>query len=200
MTGYCSAARSTIRSAARIFLLGAASATSVLAGAPAAHAAEPAPIHMQSEVRQARLAGQGSFRWFGLKIYDAQFWVGDKGYRASAPSAAGFALDLRYARRLQGVKIADAAQEEMLKLNLGSAAQRAAWQTKMANIFPDVQEGTHLTGVYLPNQGARFYLDGKLLGEIMDAEFGQAFFAIWLDARTTAPALRSALLADAAPR
>lgn len=200
MTGYCSAARSTIRSAALICLLGAASATSMLAGAPAAHAAEPTPIHMQSEVRQARLAGQGSFRWFGLKIYDAQFWVGDKGYRASAPSAAGFALDLRYARRLQGVKIADAAQEEMLKLNLGSAAQRAAWQTKMTNIFPDVQEGTHLTGVYLPNQGARFYLDGKLLGEIMDAEFGQAFFAIWLDARTTAPALRSALLADAAPR
>ncbi len=159
-----------------------------------------APTHMRVDVPQARLAGQGSFRWFGLKIYDAQLWVGDKGYLANAPEAAGFALDLRYARRLQGEKIAQATQDEMLKLGLGSAEQRAAWQTKMATIFPDVQDGTHLTGVYLPHEGARFYLDGKLLGEIMDAEFARAFFAIWLDARTTAPALRSALLADAAPR
>lgn len=119
---------------------------------------------------------------------------------SSTPWAAKFALDLRYARSLQGVKIAEASAEQMQKLDLGSPAQRAAWQTKMASIFPDVADGTHLTGVYLPQQGARFYLDVKMLGEIQDVEFAYAFFAIWLGTKTTAPALRAALLTDAAPR
>lgn len=164
-------------------------------------AAEPAaPQHIENEVRQARLAGQGSFRWFGLKIYDAALWVGAKGYRAQAPAAEKLVLDLRYARDLQGKKIAAASEDEMRKLGLGSAQQRASWQAAMENIFPDVNEGTHLSGVYLPNAGARFYLNGKFLGEIMDAEFSHAFFAIWLDPKTTAAQLRNALLADAAPR
>lgn len=163
-------------------------------------AAEPAPEHIKQEVAQARLAGQGSFRWFGLKIYDAQLWVGDKGYQVQAPASAPLALDLRYARNLQGKKIAEASEDEMRKLNLGSAQQRASWLAAMEKIFPDVNEGTHLTGIYLPKQGARFYLNGKIIGEIMDAAFGEAFFAIWLDPKTTASGLRTALLTDTGPR
>lgn len=163
-------------------------------------AAEPAPEHIKQDVAQARLAGQGSFRWFGLKIYDAQLWVGDKGYQAQAPASAPLALDLRYARNLQGKKIAEASEDEMRKLNLGTEQQRTSWLAAMEKIFPDVKEGTHLTGVYLPKQGARFYLNGKFIGEIMDATFGEAFFAIWLDPKTTASGLRTALLTDAGPR
>lgn len=163
-------------------------------------AAEPVPEHIGQEIAQARVAGKGNFRWFGLKIYDAKLWVGDKGYQAHAPATAPLALDLRYARSLQGKKIAEASEDEMRKLNLGSAQQRANWQAAMERIFPDVNEGTHLTGVYLPNQGARFYLSGKFLGEIMDTSFSHAFFAIWLDPKTTASELRAALLTDAGPR
>lgn len=163
-------------------------------------AAENAPEHIEQAVAQARLAGKGSFRWFGLKIYDAQLWVGDRGYQVQAPTLAPLALDLRYARSLQGKKIAEASEDEMRKLNLGSAQERASWQAAMEKIFPDVNEGTHLTGVYLPKQGARFYLNGKFIGEIMDAAFAQAFFAIWLDPKTTASALRTALLTDASQR
>jgi hypothetical protein len=159
-----------------------------------------APAHIQSEVRQARLAGEGTFRWFGLKIYDAQLWVGEKGYVEQAPYSEKFALNLRYARSLYGAKIAEASRDEMLKLGLGTEQQRANWQADMEKLFPEVDEGTQLTGVYLPGEGARFYLDGKPLGEIRDAEFARAFFAIWLDANTSAQKLRTALLADAAPR
>ena len=158
-----------------------------------------APSHIQAEIAGARLAGQGTFRWYGLKIYDAQLWVGPKGYDAAVPSAAPLALDLSYARALDGKKIAESSRDEMKKLNVGNAAQRVAWLTKMEAIFPDVQEGTHITGVYLPAFGAKFYLNGKPLGEIADPEFGHAFFAIWLDPKTTGGKLRDALLADAAP-
>lgn len=158
-----------------------------------------APSHIESEIAGARLAGHGTFRFYGMKIYDAQLWVGPKGYEAAAPTAAPLAIDLNYARALVGKKIAEASRDEMLKLQVGSAAQRATWLAKMEAIFPDVQEGTHITGVYLPAFGAKFYLDGKLLGEIADPAFGHAFFAIWLDPKTTGGKLREALLADAAP-
>jgi hypothetical protein len=171
----------------------------VALGSIAPAIANDAPSQIQTEVPQARLAGEGAFRWFGLKIYDAQLWVGRDGYRPQT-SVATFALDLRYARSLQGKKIAEASDEQFAKLNLGTTQQRAIWKAGMMQIFPDVQDGSHLTGIYLPNQGARFYLDGKPIGDIMDADFAQAFFAIWLSPNTTAPQLRDALLKNAEPR
>ncbi len=163
-------------------------------------AATAAPVPIDTELPRARLAGAGTFRYFGMQIYDAQFWVTANGYRPAAPKAEKFALDLRYSRSLNGKKIATASTDEMKKLGLGSVEQRADWQLKMERIFPDVQEGTRITGIYLPEEGARFYRDGKLLGEIADPAFGHAFFAIWLDPKTTGGALRDALLADAGPR
>jgi hypothetical protein len=159
-------------------------------------AAAAAPAHIEEHVPQARLAGAGTFSWFGLRIYDAQLWVGDKGYQPGAP----FVLDLRYARKLDGAKIAQASFDEMEKLGAGTAAQRAAWLARMKEIFPDVKDGTSISGVSLGVGGARFYLDGKPLATVPDPEFARAFFAIWLDPKTSARALRTALLKDAAPR
>ena len=33
------------------------------------------PPHIATEITDAHLFGQGKFRWFGFKIYDAQLWV-----------------------------------------------------------------------------------------------------------------------------
>ncbi len=158
----------------------------LLMGAPV-FAAAP---HIAAEIPAARLAGEGNYRWFGLKIYAAQLWVGEAGYRSDAT----FALDLHYARNLNGAKIAEASRDEISKLGLGSETQRTAWLAGMTRLFPDVAEGDHLTGIFRPGQGARFYLNGKLQGEINDPQFAQAFFAIWLDPKTSAPELRKALL------
>lgn len=161
-----------------------------------AHATIRPPSHIAAEMPHARLAGQGAFRWFGLKLYDAQLWTGPEGYRTETSK---FALDLRYARDLQGARIAKASHDEIAKLGFGSPDERAAWLARMEKLFPDVRDGTHITGIYLPGDGARFYLDGKPLGEVRDAAFGKAFFAIWMDARTAAPSLRAALLDNATP-
>ena len=168
--------------------------------APVVAGAAVAPLHIEADMPGARLSGAGSFRYFGLHIYDAEFWVSPNGYRAAAPKAEKFALDLRYARSLVGKKIAVSSADEMKKLGLGTPEQRNDWQARMEKIFPDVQEGTRITGIYLPGQGARFYRDGKPLGDILDPEFGHAFFAIWLDPKTTGGKLRDALLANPVPR
>ena len=159
-------------------------------------AAADTPAHIAEHVKQARVAGQGSYTWFGLRIYDAALWVGDEGYRSDAP----YVLDLRYARKLDGLKIAEASADEMAKLGAGTGPQRAAWLARMKEIFPDVKEGTHISGVFLPGAGARFYLDGRPMATVPDPEFARAFFAIWLDPNTSAAKLRTALLKDAGPR
>ena len=168
----------------------------VLASMLASMHAQAAPVHIEHDVPAARLAGSGSFTYFTMKIYSAELWVGPQGYSPATP----FALELRYARKLDGKKIAEASFDQMEKIGAGSVGERQAWLQKMTAIFPDVQEGTRITGVYLPQVGARFYLDGKPLATIADPGFATAFFGIWLDPNTTAPALRVALLKEAAPR
>ncbi|MFZ6757112.1 chalcone isomerase family protein [Undibacterium sp. Ji50W] len=152
------------------------------------------PPHIREEIPQASLQGSGSFRWFGLHIYDASLWSTTEGYKPDSEKPQRFALDLEYARRLYGSKIADASIDEIEKLKLGTAEKRQRWLAQMKALFPDVKQGTHITGIHIPNEAARFYLNGKLLGEIKDAEFAHAFFAIWLDKKSSAPSLRSKLL------
>ena len=153
--------------------------------------------HIESELGKPRLLGQAPFRWFGLKIYEAQLWAGEQGY---LPGSAPLVLKLQYARNLQGSKIAESSDEQMAQLGQGSAAERVGWLSAMRGLFPDVQDGQHLTGVWLPDIGVRFYLNGKRLGEIRDPAFARAFFAIWLDPATSAPALRTALLRNVSLR
>ncbi|MCX7160235.1 MAG: chalcone isomerase family protein [Proteobacteria bacterium] len=66
----------------------------------------------------------------------------------------------------------------------------------MNSLFPDVSKGTTLTGLNVPGKGARFFHDGRPLGEIAGTEFARAFFSIWLDPQSSAPALRSALMGE----
>jgi hypothetical protein len=165
--------------------------------------AEPAAItpaaHIQSELSQPVLSGAGTYRWFGLAIYDARLWVGKEPLNLDDITTTRFALDLQYARSLDGNKIADASIDEMEKLNMGSKQQHKAWLAQMKLAFPNVTKGDHITGVHLPKQGARFYFNGKLTIEIKDPAFANAFFSIWLDKNTTAPDLRRKLVAGTPP-
>ncbi len=149
---------------------------------------------VQQELEQAHLLGKGSYRWLGIKLYEAYLWQEKKGRADIALLDGRFVLELVYARELQGEKIAASSIEEIRKLNLGSPEQHTAWLSLMRQVFPDVQAGTRLSGAYDAGRGVRFYRDGVLLKEINDAEFARAFFSIWLDERTSAPRLRKQLL------
>lgn len=181
-------------------------ALALLAGTTAAPAradpqAAPLPAAVQEHLPRLQLLGQGRFRWLGLHIYDAALWTEPDSahdHHAAAESlAAGrrpLALRLRYARAFSGPDIARHTVDEMARLGLADPARRSHWRAAMLNIFPDVQPGSVLIGVHLPGQGARFFNQDKLLGEIPDAAFARAFFALWLHPQTRSPALREALL------
>ncbi|MEO6921736.1 MAG: chalcone isomerase family protein [Collimonas sp.] len=158
-----------------------------------------APLFVERAIADARLAGQGSFRWFGLLIYDAQLWVGPKGYQAAAPDIAPFALDLHYARSFDSDSIAETSIEEMKKTGEASDERYGHWLQQMKGLFKNVVKGTHVTGIFMPGYGARFFLDGRALGDITDPQFAHAFFAIWLSPKTSAAGLRKKLLANIKP-
>lgn len=193
------------RAAARVALALAAAAAFGLSVGPAPLRADPAaasalPASVRAALGAPRLAGTGSLRWFGLRIYDAALWTGPEGPDPFDPARQPFALELRYARSLSGAAIADRSAEEIARLGLGDAAARQSWHQRMLRLFPDVSDGDRILGLHRPGLAARFYLNGAPLGEVSDPGFGPAFFAIWLDERTVAPGLRQALLGPAASR
>lgn len=162
----------------------------VLAGALATLLSAGAAL---ANTEEFRLQGEGTLRWFGLKIYDArllsaQRMVGEK--TLSQP----FALELTYARSFSGAKIAETSLDEMRKFTQATPEQLQRWQAAMERLFPSVTAGDRLRGVFAPGQAATFYFNDRPIGSIDDAEFARAFFSIWLDPRTAKPELRRQLL------
>ena len=97
-------------------------------------------------------------------------------------------------RTLEGKKIADRSVEEIRGQNFTNEVKLAAWHAQMRKIFPDVDEGISLTGVYTKTGETVFYKNNTEIGRINDPEFSKAFFGIWFNEKTSAPGLRQKLL------
>ena len=156
-------------------------------------AATAAPAELAADLPQARLQGSGRLRFLGLRIYDIRLWAGASPVGAQW-AGVPLALELEYARSLDGAQIAERSLVEMRRQAEPAADTAERWLGAMKKIFPDVREGDRITGLNLPGQGARFFHNGVLRGEVRDTEFARLFFGIWLSPRTSEPALRESLL------
>jgi hypothetical protein len=177
----------------RALLLGSAT---LLAAWPAAWAQATPPPEVLRELPGARLQGQGTLRYFGLRVYDAVLWT-STGLAGANVADAPLALELRYARRLRGPLIAEHSLKEMRRQSEIGDAQAQRWLEAMAGLFPDVDDGDRITGVQRPGEAARFHVNGRFAGELRDADFARLFFGIWLSPQTSEPQLRAALLGGA---
>ncbi|GAC1029290.1 chalcone isomerase family protein [Pseudomonas sp. No.21] len=155
-------------------------------------AGSPSWADWRSELPEAKLVGQGDFTWFGLRVYQARLWSPVAPVDWKQP----FALELIYSRELSRDTLVQASLDEMRRLGGASVDEQrlAAWDGEMRRAFVDIQPGQRITGLYQPGRGSRFYVDGAFRHAIADTDFAQAFFAIWLDARTRNPELRRELL------
>ena len=146
----------------------------------------------RDELPQAKALGSGDLTWFGLRIYTAKLWSEQQPFNLNAP----FALELTYHRRISRNQFVSTSLDEIKRLSgqQYSAEQLKRWEGEMNRAFTDVNEGDQLIGVFVPNQGCRFYNRTQLLGQIRDPEFAKAFFAIWFDDRTKDRGLREQLL------
>jgi Chalcone isomerase-like len=179
-------ARLSRRSA--LWLLAALPAAAVAVRAPQAP-----PPELQSELPAARLLGEGTLKYYGLHVYDIRLW-GEAGTDPREPQKHPLALELQYARALDGKAIAERSLKEMQGLDSIDAALAERWLQQMRKIFPDVKKGDRITGVQRPGEAALFFVNGQPRGEVRSAEFTRLFFGIWLSPRTSQPKLREALL------
>ncbi len=178
---------------AGLVLAGLAAIGSGSVGAQGETAAAPAaPPELADELPGARQRGAAVMRFFGLRIYEARLWSPTP--LAGDPVEQPLALELVYARALAGALIARRSIEEMQGIGRFSGAQSARWLLALEALFPDVRDGDRLTGIWQPGRSARFYFNGRLRGELADAEFARLFFGIWLSPRTSEPGLRAQLL------
>ena len=153
------------------------------------------PTEVASELAGSRMHGAGRLTWFGLSVYDARLWAGER-FSAAQFEREPLALELQYARTLQGKLIAERSLVEMQRFGAVPEADAARWLASMTQLFPDVARGDRLTGVHRPMEAARFYFNGKLLGEVRESDFARRFFSIWLSPQTSEPKLRLALLGN----
>lgn len=157
-----------------------------------------APPEIASIWPDAALRGRATLRVFGLHIYDIALWS------PAAPDparwwASPLALELQYARPLQGRRIAERSLDEMRRQGPIEDTVARHWLDRMAALFPDVRDGDRLTGV-ADGASSRFHHNARLLGTVDDASFTRRFFGIWLAPQTSAPSLRAALLGTEAGR
>ena len=153
-------------------------------------AAGKSPVYGYLE--SATLQGQGRLTFWGFDVYDARYYVADpKGQN-------GFALEIQYIRSFKGNDLAKRTIHEMSRQGV-SEKQRALWLQSLEKIFPDIASGDTLIGLHLPDKGTMFLHNGKVIGDVPGDTFAKAFFGIWLDERTSAPKLRTALIATRCP-
>lgn len=151
----------------------------------------------QGQSLSYRLRGQANMRWFGLLLYEARLWTLDA-FDSKHWADQRFALELVYARSFDGVKIAQASLE-LMQAQHGKVAERdRQWLAWMQQSFPNIQAKDRLLGLHQgAKEGCRFVHNRQVRLDIPDAQFAKAFFGIWLDPRTTEPALRRSLIGEA---
>jgi Chalcone isomerase-like len=155
--------------------------------------AKVAPPEVAAELGSPRLLGSGRLRVLGFHVYDARLWS-TQALAGSNWHGRSLALEIEYARSLGAQAITDRTLDEMRRQREIPREQADRWRDALRAVLPDVVEGDRITGVQRPGEGARFFANGSLRGEVRDAEFARLFFGIWLSEQSSQPALRAALL------
>ena len=141
----------------------------------------------------SRLQGEATLRFFGLRVYHAKLWTLPD-FKSGQSTEQPLVLELEYLRELRGKAIAERSLQEMQRAGPIVESQGRRWLNEMERIFPDVKAGDRISGHHMPGQGARFWYNGRLTGQVDDPAFARLFFGIWLAPTTSEPGMRVALL------
>ena len=105
-----------------------------------------------------------------------------------------FALSIQYLRHIEGKDLAARSVEEMRKQGLKDEKILTGWYNTLKNIFPDVENGSVLTAVFVPGQHTKFFSNDQEIGIVEGDEFLNWFSGIWLSEKTSEPELRQQLI------
>ena len=143
-----------------------------------------------SEIPDAELVGSARLTFLFWDVYDA-FLFAPKGIWSGA---GPFALKLTYLRDLKGAAIVARTIDEIEGQGFTDRDLLEKWRAQLSAIIPDVSNGVSLTGVRRADGTILFYRGHALIGRVEDPLLADRFFGVWLDRKTSQPALRAQLL------
>lgn len=140
--------------------------------------------------------GKGTFRWFGIKIYDVKLMVlpsfsGD--YLKDRPMKLEFVYDINIDKN----DLVDTTLDEINNLKIGKSEQcknKNLWATELRTIWPNLKPGDTLKYQINHDDTSNFFYNQKAIGDITDKNFSSCFVSIWLAADSSAKNLRKKLL------
>lgn len=178
-----------MNNAARTFFLAGTLMAATYTGiAHSATGADQTTPSAAVEVPDPPLVGSGTFRWYGLRLYDIE-------YREAADACTPRILRITYARRIPADRLVKATLEQWREIGLNDDPKLRGWLRQASTIWPDIEPGDFLLLRVDKNGASHFFGTEGYLGTIPDPAFGTAFIAIWLSPDTTEPKLRAQLLA-----
>lgn len=150
--------------------------------------------------KQAELIelGQGTYRWWGIKVYDARLMV-EKSFDGNYFYSRPIVLEIQYDIDIESEDLIETTKEEWEELSISKTdwcRNRTDWLTQLAEIWPNLEQGDTLRHEVNRNGESLFYFNDEYLGKIEDVNFGPCFLSIWLAPDTSAPGLRKRLLAQ----
>ena len=134
--------------------------------------------------------GSATLHWFGIHVYEIALYTEGKSYATNTTAV----LSLRYAISIKSKRLQETTLKEWERLKIGTPEQRQSWIKQLDVLWPDIKSGERLSAFRQQNGPTAFYFGDRLLGEVTDAAFGPAFFAIWLDEGCSYPKVRDGLL------
>ncbi|NVJ61978.1 MAG: chalcone isomerase family protein [Gammaproteobacteria bacterium] len=142
------------------------------------------------------LQGEGTYRWWGIKVYDAKLYVSPD-FSGDALTSKPLALEIIYDIDIDKKDLVETTEEEWDELKISKTEQcksRKQWAEKLLEIWPNLEQGDKLKfNVYQDGQSEFFY-NNDSVGVIDDKNFAPCFLAIWLAEDTSASSLRRSLL------
>lgn len=141
-----------------------------------------------------KTVGEGSYRYLFWQLYDARL-ANETGTFKNYQQSSPLLLELTYKRDISKQQFIDATIDEWRKLGLSSDEQHQRWASELQSLWRDVKEGDTLAALLQADGSVIFYFNGEETGTQSDADFGNAFFDIWLHPDTSAPKLRRQLIA-----
>lgn len=181
------------RRGGRRLCLALCGAIGLIAGAAPARAFDPLAF-VPEQVAAARLSGAATMHRYGRPVYAVKLFIDPGTFSPEDLARESFALDFEYVAPCTGTGIADDVAAQMADMGIARPTQIREWHARLRAFLPDLRVADHLSAVFQPGHGTRFYRDGEQVGAIPGDVFARAYFGIWLDPASTVPGLRAQLL------
>ena len=140
--------------------------------------------------------GQGTYTWWGIKIYDAKLRSTDS-FSGDYKSHRPIELTITYDIDIDKDDLMETTMDEWASLKIGQSeycSNKKDWSRQLLSIWPNLKQGDSLTVHVAETNRSAFSYNGKAIGNIEDPRFANCFLSIWLAEDTSAKSLRKKLL------